>query len=326
MDIRKLLLLLLSGLLVRQQIYSNEGTIVTLPTQFDNEYKLDLQNMTNLTHWWIEQGLGTDPSPLKVAAAMGEGPMLSDYEWPLLLRTVVNAAGNDTNIICALKTKDTIHTIKDAKKTQDLGAIALQIDPPIFHNPTQDDYVRYFSTIADAIDIGITIYNTHWFGCESVTSETMLRLQVAEHVAAIKWSVPQGQDYDDMRQFTHIFNVIDNSNQPVRCRKNGGQGYISNTVAAHPALDLQVWKLLESHLYDEVQHILDTVDCVMKPWTTSITKKSRNIRPVKGIMAAMGKSSGPLPLPYFAAYTRQNRTDENYFNKSWLASPSMRKI
>ena len=273
------------------------GTIVTLPTPFDDERRLDLPRMTDLTHWWVEQGLGTDSTPLKVAAAMGEGPTLGDDEWPQLLRTVVDAAGSDSVIIGALKTKDTMHAIEDAKKAQDLGAVGLQIDPPMFHGPTQDDYVRYFSDISDAIDIGIMIYNTHWFGCESVSAETMLRLQDAEHVAAIKWSVPEGQDYDDMRKFAHIFNVIDNTNQPVRCQKNGGHGYISATIAAYPQFDLKVWELLEAKRYDEAQEMLDRAAAVIGPWRAKVRARSGGIRPVKGMMDAMGRSAGPPRLP-----------------------------
>lgn len=87
----------------------------------------------------------------------------------------------------------------------------------------------------------------------------MLRLVDAEHVAAIKWSVPEGEDYDQMRKFSHIFNVIDNTNQPVRCHKNGGRGYISALIAAYPQHDLEVWQLLEAHRYEEAQAKLDCI-------------------------------------------------------------------
>ena len=274
-----------------------KGTIVTVPTPFDEEMRLDLPRMKDLTQWWVEQGLGSGIAPLKVAAAMGEGPMLDDDEWPLLLQTVVDAAGRDAYVICALKSKDTMHAIEDAKKAQDLGAIGLQIDPPIFHGPTQDDYVRYFSDISDAIDIGIMIYNTHWYGCPSVSADTMLRLDDAEHVAAIKWSVPEGLDYDDMRQFVHIFNVIDNSDQPVRCHKNGGHGYISATIAAYPQFDLEVWQLLEAKRYDEAQEKLDARQRVLAPWRAKVRSRSGGVRPVKGVMDAMGRSAGPPRLP-----------------------------
>ena len=143
-----------------------KGTPVTLPTPFDNDMKVDLPRMAEMTQWWVEQGLGTDNTALKTSAAMGEGPDLNDDEWPQILETVVKAAGPDKTVICALKPKNTLHTIEDAKRAQDLGAVGLQIDLPFFHHAKQDDNVRHFAAISDAIDIGMMIYNTHWF-CHS---------------------------------------------------------------------------------------------------------------------------------------------------------------
>ena len=272
------------------------GTIVTLPTAFDDDYRLDLGRQAELTKWWVQEGLGTGINPLKSSAAMGEGPDMSDDEWPHLLRTVVNAAGSDAVIICGLKTKDTLRAIEDAKKAQDLGAVGLQIDLPFFHHPNQDDYVRYFTDISDAIDIGIMIYNTHWFGCEYLTADTMLRLVDAEHVTAIKWSVPEGEDYDEMRRFSDIFNAIDNTGQPVRCHKNGGRGYISSLVAVYPKHDMEVWQLMEAGRYDEAQAQLDGVKEAMAEVSAKSSAKSGGYRFGKGMMAALGRPCGP-PRP-----------------------------
>ena len=60
--------------------------------------------------------------------------------------------------------------------------------------------------ISDAIDIGIMIYNTFWFGCQPIEPETMFQLKDAEHVAAIKWAYPDVNGYDRMKEFSHIFN------------------------------------------------------------------------------------------------------------------------
>jgi len=272
------------------------GSIVTLPTCFDDDFRLDLGRQAEMVAWWMEQGVGSGINPLKSSAAMGEGPDLSEDEWPHLLRTVVNAAGSEAAVICGLQTKDTLRTIEDAKKAQDLGAIGLQIDLPFFHHPNQDDHVRYFTDISDAIDIGIMIYNTYWFGCEYLTAETMLRLTDAEHVAAIKWNVPEGEDYDQMRQFAHIFNVIDNSNQWVRCHKNGGRGYISATIAAYPQHDLEVWQLLEAHRYEEAQAQFDRVRDAIGPFAAKSGKRSGGYRFGKGLSAALGRPVGP-PRP-----------------------------
>ena len=277
-----------------------QGTPVTLLTPFDDDYRLDLARMADMTRWWVDQGLGTKTAALKVSAAMGEGPDLSDDEWPHLLRTVVNAAGSDATVICGLKPKNTLHTIDDAKRAQDLGAAALQIDLPFFHHARQDDNVRHFTAISDAIDIGIMIYNTHWFclnpAKEYVNAETMLRLRDTEHVVAIKWSVPAGEDYDQMRQFSEFFNVIDNSRQPVKCHQNGGRGYISWLIAVHPQHDLEVWRLIEAGSYDEAQARLDRVNAALAPWQAKTTEKSGGYRQGKGMLAARGLPIGP-PRP-----------------------------
>jgi 4-hydroxy-tetrahydrodipicolinate synthase len=209
---------------------------------------------------------------------------------------VVNAAGDDAAVICGLKCKDTLGTIRDAKKAQDLGAVGLQINLPIFHHPTQDDYVRFFTDISDAIDIGIMIYNTHWFGAESITADTMLRLKDAEHVVAVKWAVTEGQDYANMRRFSDIFNVIDNSSQPTRCHKNGGAGYIDPMMAVYPAHPLAVWGLCEAEKYDEAQQLFESVKVPFRDFMARAAERSGGYRAMKGLMAVMGRPVGP-PRP-----------------------------
>ena len=282
------------------------GTPVTLPTPFDRDLKVDFGRLTEMTQWWVEQGLGTDDAALKTSAAMGEGPDLSDDEWPHILRTVVNAAGPDKTVICGLKPKSTMHTIEDAKKAQDLGAVGLQIDLPFFHHCQQDDNVRHFAGISDAIDIGIMIYNTHWF-CkdpvqEYMKAESMLKLKDSEHVVTIKWSVPDGEDYDSMTQFSDVFNVIDNSGRTnaVRCFKNGGVGYISALIATYPQHDQEVHGLLKQGKYDEAQSEIDRVSSALAPWMDKTGAVSGGYRQGKAMQAALGRPIGdprPPTLP-----------------------------
>ena len=262
-----------------------------------DDYSLDLGVMAELTRWWVERGLTADRAPIKVAAAMGEGPDLGDDEWPDLLKTVVDNAGSNAAVICALKPKSTLHTIEDAKRAEALGAIGLQIDLPIFHSPNQDDMVRFFTDVSDQIGIGIMIYNTFWFGPPPLTAESMNRLRDAENVAAIKWVVPPDQDYDAMTTFADHFNVIDNSSQPVRCAQNGGHGYIDPTTAVHPAHALEVWDLCLAGNYDAAQTIFDSVKDPLREFMGKVAKRSGGYNVLKGQMAVIGKPVGPPRLP-----------------------------
>ena len=114
-----------------------KGTLVVTPTPFDDNYQLDIGKIREITQWWIEQGLGTTNSPLKITAGGGECHNLTEEEWLQVLKTTVDAAGSGAIVMCGLKSKSTIHTIEDAKKAQDVGIIGLQIELPFYHHPNQ---------------------------------------------------------------------------------------------------------------------------------------------------------------------------------------------
>ena len=274
-----------------------QGVSVAVPTPFDKDYRLDLATARDLTQWWVEVGLGTSTSMIKLCSAWGQGPDLSDEEWPDLVRTVVDAGGPGANIMCGLKSKDTLRTIEDAKRAQDLGANSLQIELPYNHAPNQDQYVKHYTMISDAIDIGIMIYNTFWFGCDPIEPETMLRLRDAEHVAAVKWAYPDPEAYDRMKEFSHMFNVIDNSGDPAKCHQNGGRGFVSAFAPAYPADDLKIWELFEAKRYDEAQAIQDKNDRILGPVSAKISGNSGGYRLAKGMMNIVGHPSGPPRLP-----------------------------
>ena len=273
------------------------GVSMAVPTPFDSEYKLDLAGAADLTRFWVENGLGTDKSMIKLCSAWGQGPDISDEEWPHLVRTVVNAGGTGVNVMCGLKSKDTMRTIEDAKIAQDMGANSLQIELPYNHAPNQDQYVKHFTMISDAIDIGIMIYNTYWFGVSPIEPETMERLKDAEHVAAIKWNYPTEDGYDRMKEFSGEFNVIDNSGYNVRCRKNGGAGMVSAFGPAYPKHDLKVWELLENGKYEEADALKNSFAEAVGPALAKISSNSGGYRAARGMMELVGQPVGPPRLP-----------------------------
>lgn len=196
---------------IRQQLV---GPIATVPSPFDDDFEVDYGRMAELTKWWVESGLVKGKAVIKVAAAMGEGPMLKDDEWPALLRTTVQAADDKAAIVCGLHYKDTKRTVEDARRAQDLGAIALQVSPPIFNLPTQEDLLAYYSDLSDAIDIGIMVYVTKGMQCP-IYMDTYRKMADFENVLAVKWGAVVGE-YEDIFELADRFSIIDNSGSAVR--------------------------------------------------------------------------------------------------------------
>jgi 4-hydroxy-tetrahydrodipicolinate synthase len=275
-----------------------QGPIATVPTPFDDDYELDLGRIAELTRWWVDQGIVKGTSVIKVAAAMGEGTMLRDDEWPALLRTVVRAAGDRAAVVCGLHHKDTKRAIEDARRAQDLGAIGLQVMPPIFNLPSQNDLLDFYGDLSDAIEIGIVVYHTNWMPGGSIDTETFLKMADFEQVVAVKWGGSSEGKYDDMSVFAHLFNVIDNSSSPVRCHKLGGRGYVQTTLQAYPPHDLRVWELMEAGRYEEAQSLYESVDRPLGDFYRRISVRSGGQgRLIKGMMAVMGMPVGSSRPP-----------------------------
>ena len=222
------------------------GPVAPVPTPFDDDFEVDLGLMADLTEWWVECGAVTGKAVIKIAAQAGEGDKLRDWEGPALLRTAVQAAKGKAAVMGAIHHKDTVRAVEDAKKAQDLGAIGVQISPPIFNSPDQNDHLRHYEAISDAIDIGVMIYNTPWWPYGSISPETFRKMADFEHIAAIKWSPPEGYVYKDIFDLKETFNIIDNTVSPVLNHKMGGRGYVQNELGVYPFHDLRIWELMEA--------------------------------------------------------------------------------
>lgn len=267
------------------------GPIATVPTPFDEDLEIDHGQMTELTKWWVSNGLIKGKSVIKIAAAMGEGPMLQDEEWHALLRTAVQAADDKAAIVCGLGYKDTKRVIEDGKRAQDLGAVGIQVVPPIFNLPKQDEILQFFSDLSDAVDIGIMVYVTKGMHCP-IYMDTYRKMVDLEQIVAIKWGGVVGE-YEDIFELADTFNIIDNGHGPVLCHKLGGKGYINHTVDIYPPHDLRVWELCKTKRYEEAQTLVDKINGPLDKIYELVGARTGGQAVVKkGLSAVMGRPCG----------------------------------
>jgi 4-hydroxy-tetrahydrodipicolinate synthase len=178
-----------------------------------------------------------------------------------------------------------------------MGAVALQVCPPIFNLPSQDDLLDYFGELSDAIDIGIMVYHTYWMPGGRIEIDTIMKMEEFEQVASIKWSCPDDVDNDEIARFTPIFNVIANGNI-VRCHQLGARGYINLTAESYPPHDLKLWDLMENGKYEEAAELDKSVDGPLREFSAKVdTYSGGQGRVKKGIMALMGQPVGTSRPP-----------------------------
>ena len=100
-----------------------------------------------------------------------------------------------------------------------------------------------------------------------------------------------------MTKFVHIFNVIDNSANPVGCAELGGHGYVQTTLDVYPQQDLRVWELIQAKRFDEARTLYHSVYDDIRATYDKVSKRTGGQSVVfKGLMSIMGHHTG-TPRP-----------------------------
>ena len=278
-----------------------QGVIGVTVTPYYDNYEVNYGKMADLTKWWISNGMVRGDAALKVCSVMGEAPQLRENEWINMLKTTVDAAEGKVDIIGGTHCKDTLRTIEDLKKAHDVGVVGMQVAPPLFNDPNQDDILRYYEALSENSDIGIMVYQNHWYNYSAINAETLLKMKDFENIVCIKWASFPGCPDESMEELGKYFNLIENGNDRVGFHKRGGDGFLDKTAVAYPPHDLQLWKFLEQKKYSEAQELWDTEESSMKEITAKIGANSGGqARMKKALMNVMGHEVGeqrPPTLP-----------------------------
>lgn len=159
------------------------GTVLTaMVTPFKKDGSLDLDAAASLANRLVDAGC----DGLVVSGTTGEAPTTTDDEKLQLLRTVLDAVGDRARIIAGAGTYDTAHSVRLAKACQDAGAHGLLLVTPYYSRPPQDGLYAHFTTIADAVEVPIVLYDIPPRSVVPLAWDTIRRLSEHRNIVAIK--------------------------------------------------------------------------------------------------------------------------------------------
>lgn len=152
------------------------GRVLTaMVTPFTREGGLDVDRAAALAVRLVEQG----NDGLVISGTTGESPTTTDAEKDVLLRAVVEAVGDRATVVAGVGTYDTAHTVESARAAQKAGAAGLLVVTPYYSRPPQAGLLAHFTTVADATDLPVMLYDIPVRTGVAIEHETLLRL--AEH-------------------------------------------------------------------------------------------------------------------------------------------------
>ncbi len=277
------------------------GTVLTaMVTPFKPEGSVDYEAVAQLASDLVE--LGNDG--LVVNGTTGESPTTTDEEKSEILRVVVDTVGDRASIVAGAGSNDTHHSLELARAAEKAGADGLLLVTPYYNKPPQAGLLAHFTTIADATDTPVMLYDIPGRAGVPIRTETLLRL--AEHPRIVANKDAKGDPFaaqEVMARSDMIYYSGDDAlNLPLL--SVGAVGFVS--VIGHLMADRLV-EMRSAFLSGEVEQAR-AISESMVPVTVGIMTRTQGAIMVKAALDALGRAGGgPLRLPLLAADSEQRQ-------------------
>lgn len=277
------------------------GRVLTaMVTPFTRDGALDTERAAALAERLVDQG----NDGLVISGTTGEAPTTTDAEKDLLLRAVVEAVGDRAQVIAGVGTYDTAHTVESARAAEKAGAAGLLVVTPYYSRPPQSGLLAHFTTVADATDLPVMLYDIPVRSGVPIQTETLLRL--AEHPRIVANKDAKGDLFAAQQVIAQAdlayYSGDDALNLPLIAV--GAVGVVS--VTGHVVADRHA-AMLAAFAAGEVAEARE-INRSTLPATVGIMTRTQGAIMVKAALDLLGFPVGGVRLPLVDATPEQVET------------------
>ena len=211
-----------------------EGSAVALVLPMHEDGSIDYEGIKRQVQRMIDGGV----QALLVNGTTGETATIHiDDEFELLDITMEMVAGTGVKVIAGAGSNDTATAIKKARYAKEKGADAILVVTPYYNKTSQRGLIKHYTTIADAADIPMILYNVPGRTGVNINVATVVELAKHKNIVAMKdatdniayamevMAKTQGMDFD-------MYSGCDDNILPFICA--GGKGIISVLANIYP--------------------------------------------------------------------------------------------
>lgn len=159
-----------------------QGSIVALVTPMLNNGDLDLESLSGLIEFHVEQG----SDALVIMGTTGESATLDHQQHCQVIAHAIARAAGRLPIIAGTGANSTSEAIELTRCAADAGADACLLVTPYYNKPTQEGLFQHYSAIAAAVDIPQILYNVPGRTACDMLPETVLRLAKVSNIVGVK--------------------------------------------------------------------------------------------------------------------------------------------
>ncbi|WP_064611107.1 4-hydroxy-tetrahydrodipicolinate synthase [Streptobacillus moniliformis] len=208
-----------------------EKSYVALVTPFDKDLKLDVKKIRELVRFHIDNMT----KGIVVCGTTGETATMSEEEYILAIKTVLDEANGKIQVIAGAGSNSTEKAIHLTKICKDLGVDAVLSVTPYYNKPTQREIINHYKKIAE-VGVDVILYNVPSRTGVNIEVETTVELSKVKNIVGIKEAT------GNIDQMIEIINRVDKNFAVISGEDNfmlpmqaiGSCGIISVTANAFP--------------------------------------------------------------------------------------------
>lgn len=229
----------------------------------------------------------------------GEYYSLTDDERISIVRTTVEAVGNDATVIAGAggSIKETLAL---AEEYEAAGADALMVMYPSHTYVHQSAAVEYYRRIADVADLPVVLYKRG----PALSDDALLELSTVENIVGVKYAV------NDIAAFSRVVSEAPGDTVWVNgiaerfapsFALEGASGFTTGIGNALPEATLTLFDAIKEGNWDAARRLRDAMrpleDLREQPGENNSLSAANNVPVVKNCMESVGMFGGPVREP-----------------------------
>ena len=164
---------------MKNTIFKGMATAIVTPMTADG---IDYEALGRFIDFQIENGINA----IVVMGTTGENATIEPADQKEVIRFTVEKVAKRVPVIAGTGTNNTAHVLHNTKNACEVGADAVLVVTPYYNKATQNGLIQHFTTIADASEVPVILYNVPGrTGC-GLQPKTVAKLAEHPNIVGLK--------------------------------------------------------------------------------------------------------------------------------------------
>lgn len=272
---------------MKQTIFKGAGVAIVTPFTEDG---INFDELGRI----IEDQIAGGTDAIIITGTTGESATMTDDEHKAAIKYAVDKTAGRIPVIAGTGSNETAYAVQLSKYAEEAGADGLLVVTPYYNKCTHKGLVKHFTTIADAVNIPLILYNVPSRTGVNIQVQTYAELAKHPRIVAVKEA---SGDLSAVAKIRHACGdalavYSGNDDQIVPILSLGGSGVISVLSNVAPRMAHDICQLyFDGRVKEAADMQIAAIDLIGALFCEV------NPIPVKAAMNMLGYNAGPLRLP-----------------------------